>query len=93
MSRVVARYPGKKIRHVGTQGKKEEEEEEGEIKKKKEKKEERKKFNFPRLVRRIVSISMGGGKNWGYLNLGMAIFYTRRRRNKTEILFGPPIIT
>lgn len=70
----MARYPGKKIQHVGTREKKRRGGGGRGNKKKKEKKEERKKFNFPRLVRRIVSISMGGGKNWGYLNWGWRYF-------------------
>ena len=87
----MARYPGKKIRHVGTQGKKEEEEEEGEIKKKKRKKRRGKKIQFSPLSSAYRIHFDGRGKKLGIFKLGMAIFYTRRRRNKTEILFGPPL--
>lgn len=68
MSRVVARYPGKKIQHVGTRKKR------GGGRGNKKKKKRAKKFNFPRLVRRIVSISIEGGKKLGYLNLGWRYF-------------------
>lgn len=59
--------------------KKEEGRREGRGNKKKKKEKRSKKFNFPRLVRRIVSIRRGGKKKkkkkkLGYLNLGWRYF-------------------
>lgn len=91
MSRVVARYPGKKIQHVGTREKKRRGGGGRGNKKKKRKKRRAKKIQFSPLSSAYRIHFDGRGKKLGIFKLGMAIFYTRRRRNKTEILFGPPL--
>lgn len=68
MSRVVARYPGKKIQHVGTRKKRGR----GNKKKKKKKSE---KIQFSALSSAYRIHFDRGGEKIGIFKFGMAIFY------------------